>query len=111
MKLNKLLLCECLLWNFPIKIEPVWSVRFQSLTVCLQSPWFTAPASCLVDGLDDKDILGAALQAVYRVVVLLDVGHNHPAVQRVTETWGREGKESTEESDGRYRSRSVKSSR
>lgn len=53
----------------------------QSLTVGLQSPRFTAPASRLVNGLDNKDILGAALQAMYRVVVLLDVGNYHPALQ------------------------------
>lgn len=51
------------------------------LTVGLQSPRLTASASCLVNGLDNKDILGAALQAVHRVVVLLDVGNNHPALQ------------------------------
>lgn len=59
----------------------MFSFSHQLLTVGLQSPWFTAPASCLVNGLDNKDVLGAALQAVYRVVVLLDVGDNHPALQ------------------------------
>ena len=59
----------------------------QPLTVGLQSPWFTASASRLVNGLDNKDVLGAALQAVHRVVVLLDVGNNHPALQGVAETW------------------------
>lgn len=57
------------------------------LTVGLQSCRFTASASRLVNGLDNKDVLGAALQAVHGVVVLLDVGNNHPAVQRVTQTW------------------------
>lgn len=57
------------------------------LTVGLQCPRFTAPASRLVNGLDNKDILGAALQTVHCVVVLLDVGNNHPALQRVTQTW------------------------
>lgn len=57
------------------------------LTVGLQSCRFTASASCLVNGLDNKDVLGAALQAVHSVMVLLDVGNNHPAVQRVTQTW------------------------
>lgn len=51
------------------------------LTVGLQSSWFTAPASRLVNGLDNEDIFGTALQTVHRVVVLLDVGNNHPAVQ------------------------------
>lgn len=50
------------------------------LTVGLQSPRLTASASCLVNGLDNKDILSAALQTVHRVVVLLDVGNNHPAL-------------------------------
>lgn len=52
-----------------------------ALTVGLQSPRVTAPAARLVDGLDNKDVLGAALQTVHRVVVLLDVGNNHPALQ------------------------------
>lgn len=56
------------------------------LTVGLQSCRFTASASRLVNGLDNKDVLGAALQAVHGVMVLLDVGNNHPAVQRVTQT-------------------------
>lgn len=66
-----------------VKVESVstfHSLSYKSLTVGLQSPWFTAPAPCLVNGLDNKDILGAALQAVYCVVVLLDVGDNHPAL-------------------------------
>lgn len=57
------------------------------LTVGLQSCRFAASASCLVNGLDNKDVLGAALQAMHGVMVLLDVGNNHPAVQRVTQTW------------------------
>lgn len=57
-----------------------------ALTVCLQLPRFTAAAARLVDGLDDEDVLGAALQTVHRVVVLLDIGHNHPAIGRVTQT-------------------------
>lgn len=51
------------------------------LTVSLQSCRFAASASCLVDGLDNKDVLGAALQTMHGVVVLLDVGNDHPAVQ------------------------------
>ena len=51
------------------------------LTVGLQSSRFTAPASRLVNGLDNEDVFGTTLQAVHRVVVLLDVGNNHPAVQ------------------------------
>lgn len=56
------------------------------LTVGLQSCRFAAPASCLVDGLHNKDVFGAALQTMHGVVVLLDVGNDHPAVQRVTQT-------------------------
>lgn len=51
------------------------------LTVGLESPRFAAPASRLVNGLDNKDILGATLQTMHCVVVLLDVGNNHPALQ------------------------------
>lgn len=51
------------------------------LTVGLQSPWFTASASCLINGLYDEDVLGATLQTVHCVVVLLDVGNNHPTFQ------------------------------
>lgn len=55
------------------------------LTVGLEGSRLAAPAPCLVDCLDDKDVLGAALQAMHCVVVLLDVGDNHPALQRVTQ--------------------------
>lgn len=55
------------------------------LTVGFEGSRFAAPAPCLVDCLDDKDVLGAALQAMHCVVVLLDVGDNHPALQRVTQ--------------------------
>lgn len=57
-----------------------------ALTVCLQLPRLAAAAARLVDGLDNEDVLGAALQTVDRVVVLLDVGHDHPAIGRVTQT-------------------------
>lgn len=59
------------------------------LTVGLQRPRFAASTPRLVNGLDDKDVLGAALQAVHGVVVLLDVGDDHPALQRVAQTWER----------------------
>ena len=74
--------------KFSAKVSPISRVGFHRLvlTVSLQSPWLTAPASRLVNGLDNKDILGATLQTVHRVVVLLDVGNNHPALQRVTQT-------------------------
>ncbi len=70
--------------NFSVKVAPVQYGLFASslvLTVGLQGPRFTTPASRLVNGLDNKDILGATLQTMHRVVVLLDVGNNHPALQ------------------------------
>ena len=62
------------------------SAEFMSRTVCLQLPRLTAAAACLVDGHDNEDVLGAALQPMDRVVVLLDVGHDHPAIGRVAQT-------------------------
>lgn len=62
------------------------SAGLMPLTVCLQFPWLAATAAGLVDGLDDEDVLGATLQPVHRVVVLLDVGDDHPAICRVTQT-------------------------
>lgn len=58
----------------------------RALTVRLQLAGLAAAAARLVDGLDDEDVLGATLQPVHSVVVLLDVGHDHPAVRRVTQT-------------------------
>lgn len=66
-------------------IENVFCAGCLGLTVGFEGPRLAAPAPCLVDGLDDEDVLGAALQAVHCVVVLLDVGDNHPALQRVTQ--------------------------
>lgn len=57
-----------------------------ALTVCLQLPGLAAAAARLVDGLDHEDVLGATLQTVHGVVVLFDVGHDHPAIGRVTQT-------------------------
>ena len=57
------------------------------LTVGLERPRLTAAAARLVDGPHHEHVLGAALQAVHRVVVLLDVGHDHPAVQGVAQAW------------------------
>lgn len=65
----------------------------RSLTVGFEAGWLTVAASCLVDSLDKEDITGATLQAVHRVVVLLDVGNNHPALQRVAQTCEGEKKE------------------
>lgn len=66
-------------------IENVFCASPLGLTVGFEGPWLAAPAPCLVDGLDNEDVLGAALQAMHCVVVLLDVGDNHPALQRVTQ--------------------------
>ena len=63
------------------------------LTVGLQRPWLAAAAARLVDGSHHEHVLGAALQAVHRVVVLLDVGHDHPAVQGGAQAWREEGAE------------------
>lgn len=57
-------------------------------TVCLQPGGFAVPAACLVYGLDEEDVAGAALEPVDSVVVLLDVGDDHPAVHGVVETCG-----------------------
>lgn len=57
------------------------SAEQTALTVCLQLARLAAAAARLVDGLDNEDVLSAALQTMDRVVVLLDVGHNHPAVR------------------------------
>lgn len=56
------------------------SAELMALTICLQLPRLTAAAARLVDGLDNEDVFGAALQTMDCVVVLLDVGHDHPAI-------------------------------
>lgn len=56
------------------------------LTVGFESSRFAVSAACLVDSLDEKDVTSAALQAVDCVVILLDIGHNHPAIYRVIQT-------------------------
>ena len=56
------------------------SAEFMAHTVRLQLPRLTAAAACLVDGLDNENVLGPTLQPMDRVVVLLDVGHDHPAI-------------------------------
>lgn len=58
-----------------------------SLTVGFEAGRLTVAAPCLVDRLDEEDVTGAALQAVNRVVVLLNVWDDHPAVCRVVQTW------------------------
>lgn len=67
------------------------SAQRRALTVRLQLARLTAAAARLVDGLDEEDVLGAALQPVHGVVVLLDVGYDHPAVRRVTQTCNADG--------------------
>ena len=67
-----------------------FGIQSKRLTVGLQLSGLAATAARLVDGLHREDILGATLQAVHGVVVLLDVGHDHPAVRRVTQTCGAE---------------------
>lgn len=68
-----------------------------SHTVGLEFPRLAAAVPRLVDGLDNEDVLGAALEAVHGVVVLLNVGHNHPAVGGVAQTC-REKKQKESES-------------
>lgn len=58
-----------------------------SLTVGFEAGRLTVAAPCLVNRLDKEDVTGAALQAVNRVVVLLNVWDDHPAVRRVIQTW------------------------
>lgn len=87
-------------WMFTHEYSCKGQQSFQ-LTVGLQSPWFTAPASRLINGLDNEDIFGAALEAVHGVVVLLDVRNNHPAIQRITQTW-EEGERGPEIRDDKY---------
>ena len=55
-------------------------------TVGLELPRIAAAASCLIDRLDDEDVLGATLEPVHSVVVLFDVGNYHPTICRVTQT-------------------------
>lgn len=57
-------------------------------TVGFEAGRFAVPAACLVDGLDEEDVAGATLEPVDGVVVLLDVGDDHPAVHGVVETCG-----------------------
>lgn len=56
------------------------------LTIGFEASRFTVSAACLVDSLDEKNVTGAALQAVDCVVILLDIGHDHPAIYRVIQT-------------------------
>lgn len=55
-------------------------------TVGLEFPWFTAAVSSLVYGPHNENVLGATLEPVDSVAILLDVWYNHPAVSRVAQT-------------------------
>lgn len=57
------------------------------LTVSLQPGRLTVSAASLIDRLDEEDVSCAALQPMHRIMVLFDVGDNHPAVHRIVETW------------------------
>ncbi len=72
------------MWNHSVSCRDLKADR---LTVGLEFGRRAAAASSLIHGLHEEDVLGAALQAVNRVVILLNVGHDHPAVHRVTQTW------------------------
>lgn len=50
------------------------------LTVCLELARLAAPASSLINGLNNEDVLCATLQPMHCVVVLFDIRNNHPAV-------------------------------
>lgn len=83
---------------------PRYTVVIQNcldFTVGLEFPRLAAAVPRLVDGLDDEDVLGAALEPVHGVVVLLDVGHNHPAVGRVAQTWRDAGEKKEEKNQRR----------
>lgn len=68
--------------------SPTWHGQLSAWapTVGLEAGRLTVPAACLVDGLHQEDVASATLQPVHRVVVLLDVGDDHPAVHGVVET-------------------------
>lgn len=51
-----------------------------SLTVCLELARLAASAARLINGLNSEDVLSATLQPVHCVVILFDIGNNHPAV-------------------------------
>lgn len=65
----------------PTKLE----TNILSHTVCLEPGGFTVPAASLVYGLDKEDVSGATLKPVHCVVVLFDVGDNHPAIHGVVQ--------------------------
>lgn len=52
----------------------------EELTVGFEASWFTIAAASLIDGLDKKDITGSTLKPMHGVMILLDVGHDHPTV-------------------------------
>lgn len=80
---------------YPFGLERRWScsptthqgkASARARTVCLEPGGFAVSAARLVYGLDEEDVAGAALEPVDGVVVLLDVGDDHPAVHGVVET-------------------------
>lgn len=63
------------------------SQAMEMLTVSLEPCRLTIAAASLIDCLDEEDISRAALQPMHCIMVLLDVGDDHPAVHRIVETW------------------------
>lgn len=49
-------------------------------TVCFQSGGFAVPAARLIYGFHNKDVACPTLEAMHGVMVLFNVGHNHPAI-------------------------------
>ena len=58
-------------------------LRSPQRTVCFESGRFTVPAACLVYGFNNEDVACSTLQSVDCVMVLFDVGHDHPAIHRI----------------------------
>ena len=54
-------------------------------TNCFESGRFTFLTTCLVYGFNTENVACPALQPVNCVMVLFDVGHNHPAIHGVTQ--------------------------
>lgn len=55
-------------------------VKLILLTICLQFSGLAISAASLINGLHNKDVLGATLQPMHCVVVLFNIWNNHPAV-------------------------------
>ena len=52
-------------------------------TVCFESGRLTVPAACLVYGFNNEDVACPTLKSMDCVMVLFDVGHNHPAIHGI----------------------------